>query len=461
MMNRRTFLRSSSVLGLASASVSSSLLQLGLARNVAAQQAQDYRALVCILFAGGNDSYNMLVPLDADQHAQYAALRSDLALPREGLLPLDAETAQGRRYGLHPGMAGVQGLVNGGDAAMLCNVGTLLEPFNAQALANNTLSVPLGLFSHSDQISQWQTAVSDERITVGWGGRVADLLQGQNLANGVSMNISTAGNNVFQSGETVSEYSVQLDGDIDFGINGYSQPGDFGDFRRSTLDAILAIEQPQLLRREYRDRLRGAIDSQLVFSAALDQVPALATPFSATPFSQALHQVARVISAREDLGASRQTFFIQFGGWDHHDEVLANQANMLPVVSQGLVEFRQALAELGVFDQVTTFTTSDFGRTLTSNGRGSDHGWGGHHIVMGGAVNGGAFYGDYPELQPASELDVGRGIYAPTTAIDQYFAELALWLGVAPGDLDTVLPNVRNFYSPESGDSPLGFLNSA
>ena len=186
----------------------------------------------------------------------------------------------------------------------------------------------------------------------------------------------------------------------------------------------------------------------------------IATAFSGNRFSQALKQIARVIGARDALGASRQTYFVNVGGWDHHDEVLDNQAAMLPMISKGLAEFRDALVELGVFDDVTTFTTSDFGRTLTSNGRGSDHGWGGHHIVMGGAVNGGTIYGRYPELSMSSPLDVGRGVYAPTTSIDEYFAELATWFGVAASDLDRVLPNVRSFYTPGSPDLPIGFLST-
>ncbi|MCB1731318.1 MAG: DUF1501 domain-containing protein, partial [Halieaceae bacterium] len=149
---------------------------------------------------------------------------------------------------------------------------------------------------------------------------------------------------------------------------------------------------------------------------------------------------------------------ITVGGWDHHDDVLPNQAAMLPMVSAGLLEFRNALRELAILDAVTTFTTSDFGRTLTSNGKGSDHGWGGHHIIMGGSVNGGAFYGDYPEISPGNPLDLGRGIYAPTTSVDEYFAELARWFGVPASDLPRVLPNVTRFYSPQSAELPLGML---
>jgi len=178
------------------------------------------------------------------------------------------------------------------------------------------------------------------------------------------------------------------------------------------------------------------------------------------PFSASLRQIARIIGACAAFGAGRQTCFVQVGGWDHHDEVLNNQARMLPAISRGLMEFRNALVELGVFDAVTTFTTSDFGRTLTSNGKGSDHGWGGHHLIMGGAVGGGRILGTYPTLAASSPLDTGRGVYIPTTPVDVYFAELALWLGVSVADLDVVLPNVRRFYSPETDPLPLAIFDT-
>ncbi|MEM1111017.1 MAG: DUF1501 domain-containing protein [Pseudomonadota bacterium] len=451
MLNRRRFLTHSCSLGVAGATLSSSLLQLGLARSVSAQ-TEDYRALVCILLAGGNDSYNMLVPRDNDQYEAYRDYRSDLALPKNQLLPLDGSADGGRRYGLHPGMAGLQSLFNGGDAAMLCNVGTLLEPWTGEPDR-----VPLGLYSHADQIQQWQTSVADQRMAQGWGGRIADILQGPNPANGISMNISLSGSNVFQSGNDTAEYSISAQGNGAPGLNNYDNGTPEGDFRKAMVDGLLAVNQPHILRKEYRQRLQTAVDAQQLFSAALGATPELSTPFSPSYFSQSLRQIARVMSAREALGVSRQTFFVLVGGWDHHDEVLVNQANMLPQISDGLVEFRNAMLELGLHDQVTTFTTSDFGRTLTSNGRGSDHGWGGHHIVMGGAVRGG-FYGQYPELDPASPLDTGRGRYAPTTSVDEYFAELALWLGVSPSDLDSVLPNIANFYSPGAASAPMGFL---
>ncbi|MDH3642702.1 MAG: DUF1501 domain-containing protein [Gammaproteobacteria bacterium] len=458
MINRRRFLGHSCKLGVASATLSSSVLQLGLAREAAAATQQGYRALVCILLAGGNDSYNMVVPNDVDQYAEYAGIRSDLALEQATLLPLAGTTPAGRNYALHPGMAEVQQLYADGELGIMANVGTLLEAVDAQAVESGSARLPLGLHSHSDQIAQWQTAVSDDRIAQGWGGRLADLYDGVNVANGISMNISLGGTNLFQSGNSTVEYAISAEDDGATSINAYDDGSEFGDFRKRMIDELLAVPQSNLLRREYAGRLRGSIDAQAVFVDALQASVTPSALFSPGPFSQSLRQVARVIAARDALGACRQTFFVQVGGWDHHDEVLDNQAGMLPAISLGLKEFRDALIEIGVYSDVTTFTTSDFGRTLTSNGKGSDHGWGGHHLVMGGSVTGGQIVGDYPLLSMNSPLDVGRGIYIPTTSVDEYFAELALWFGVSAGDLDSVLPNVRSFYSPESGTPPLGFL---
>ena len=458
MVSRRQFLTHSCSLGAATATVSSSLLGLGFARIAAAQSLGGYRALVCVLLAGGNDSYNMLVPLDTDQYGEYQAIRSDLALPAASVLPLAGTTAAGRSYGVHAGMPELQSLFGAGDAALVADVGTLAEPFDAQAVQAGTARLPVGLFSHSDQIAQWQTAVPDDRIAQGWGGRIADLMQSANMANGISMNISLSGTNTFQSGVDTVEYSIDSAGDGAIGISAYDDGTPFGAARKDMVDSLLAVQQQNLFRREYSARLKRAIENQAGFVSAMQTTPNLVTTFSDNPFSQSLRQIARVIGARNALGATRQTFFVQVGGWDHHDEVLDNQDRLLPSISKGLQEFRDALVELAVFNDVTTFTTSDFGRTLTSNGRGSDHGWGGHHVVMGGGVTGGQIYGTYPELSQSSPLDVGRGVYAPTTSVDQYFAELALWLGVAPADLDRVLPNVRRFYTPESGVAPMGFL---
>lgn len=459
MLNRRHFLRHGCHLGATGATLGTGLLNLAMARHAAAQ-TDDYRALVCILFAGGIDSYNLLVPNDDASYQAYADIRSDLALPRDSLLPLEGTDDQGRAYALHPALSGLKTRFDDGDAAFLASVGTLLEPMDPARLNAGTLDIPLGLFSHSDQIQQWQTAVSNERIAQGWGGRIADLIEAGNPANGISMNVSLAGNNVFQSGALTAPYAITATGDGAPALSGYNDPGERGEFVRAAIDAVLAADQGQLFRREYARRLTGSIESQDVFVSALQNAGPLPTEFSSTPFSAAMAQVARVISARHSLGASRQTFFVTVGGWDHHDDVIDNQATMLPAIDSGLVEFHAALNALGVGSQVTTFTTSDFGRTLTSNGKGSDHGWSGHHIVLGGAVNGAQVLGDFPDIHPDNPLDVGRGIYAPTTSVDEYFAELALWFGVSGGDLPMVLPNIERFYAPATGGRPLGFLKS-
>ncbi|MEM1146121.1 MAG: DUF1501 domain-containing protein [Pseudomonadota bacterium] len=458
MIARRQFLSHCCQLGVASSTLGSSLLQLGLARQAAAQPGQDYKALVCILLAGGNDSYNMLVPNDSETYSNYAAIRSDLALPRNSLLGLGNTDASGRSFAVHPGMPGLRNLFDSGRAALLSGVGTMLEPMDPSALQSESVATPLGLFSHSDQIQQWQTAVSDERIAQGWGGRLADLLEGGNPANGISMNISLAGNNVFQAGNLSSPYAISPVGNGAPALEGYDDPSQRGEFTRSAIDGLLATQQQQLFRREFAARLSQAIESQVVFVDALESAGEFPFMFSPSPFSSVMRQIARVINARSALGATRQTFFVTVGGWDHHDDVIDNQAMMLPAIDAGLVEFQAAMDGLGIAEQVTTFTISDFGRTLTSNGKGSDHGWGGHHIIMGGAVNGGQIYGDYPDIHPGNPLDVGRGIYAPTTSVDEYFGELALWFGVSGGDLRQVLPNVNRFYSPVTGGRPLGFL---
>ncbi|MXZ44326.1 MAG: DUF1501 domain-containing protein [Gammaproteobacteria bacterium] len=458
MLNRRHFLTHSCGLGVAAATASTTALTLGLTRSVAASTQDGYKALVCILLAGGNDSYNMLLPYDQDQYDEYAKIRSDLALSYDSLLPLSNTTKEDRSYALHAGIDEIRQIYEAGDLAFVANVGTLLEPVDAKAFKARTAKLPLGLFSHSDQIAQWQSAISYQRASsFGWGGRMADLID-PTPANGLSMNISLAGTNLFQTGAKVSPYTIFNRGDGANTVWSFPELWSNGINVHNVVRDLLGVEEENLFRREYARRLKGAMDNRDTIVNAIRSAPEFVTEFSDNNFSATLKQIARVIGARNVLGQSRQTFFVQYGGWDHHFNVVGYQERMLPILSKGLDEFRSALQELGEFENVVTFTISDFGRTLTSNGQGSDHGWGGHHMVMGSAVNGRAMYGTYPELSVSSPLDVGRGIYIPTTSVEQYFAELALWLGVAPSDLDEVLPAVRNFYSPESRGAPLGFL---
>ena len=465
--SRRRFLGQASCTAVGATSLFSSLLNLRAAGALATPHpnitrrgvlpGDDYRALVCLFLAGGNDSFNMLVPRGPTEYAEYAAIRGDLALPAASLLPITPATSDGRQYGVHPGMPEVQQLFDNGQLAFVANVGSLVEPTTKAGILSGSANLPLGLYSHSDQIMHWQTSIPDQRASIGWAGRTADLLNASNADNTVSMNISLAGTNVFQSGTQVVSYAIQPTGNGSVGVNGYNGTEPFNQLRTAAINSLLGQNYQNLFMDTFARAKRASIDAHLLFSSALGGVPSLTTAFSDHPVSQSFQMVARTIAARQALGVRRQTFFILFGGWDHHDEVINAQAEMLPIVSRGLSEFHTALTELNVLNDVVTFTASDFARTLTSNGQGSDHAWGGNHMVMGGPVVGGDIYGTYPQLFADNDLDTGRGRLIPTTSCDEYFAELALWLGVAPSDLATVLPNIGRFYTPASGP-PIGFL---
>ena len=270
------------------------------------------------------------------------------------------------------------------------------------------------------------------------------------------MNISLSGSNVLQTGAQTAHYTITENGST--GLLDYGETSPLALIRTQAVDSLLALNYQNLFEKTYATRMRGAIDAHIVFSEAIASLQPLATQFSDTRLSQQFRMVAQTIAARVALGMRRQTFFIEVGGWDHHDEVLLNQEAMLPIVSAALGEFHAALEELGVADRVTTFTASDFGRTLSSNGRGSDHAWGGNHMVMGAAVSGGDIYGTFPELHLGNSLDTGRGRLIPTTSVDELFAELALWFGVPAADVDLVLPNIARFWNPGSATPPLGLL---
>lgn len=436
----------------------STLAHLGSATSAAGQSlppGDDYRALVCILLAGGNDSFNMIVPHEPDEYDDYAAARSDLALDRDALLTVSPPSL-GRDFGFHPGMAGARDLFEAGRLAVVHNVGTLVEPVTLAGIDAGSARLPLGLYSHADQIRQWQTSVPDDREALGWGGRMADLLGGLDGSAEIAMGISLSGTNDFQAGATTREFAITSEGST--GIAGFGDADPILVLRETAIRSMVDAQYANLLERTFAQRMADGIRNDAVFSAALAGAPALDGFFGPGPLSRNLRMIARTIAVRQALGLRRQTFFVLVGGWDHHDEVLASQAPMLADVSTALVELDAALGFLGVRDAVTTFTISDFGRTLSSNGRGSDHGWGGNQLVMGGAVRGGDSYGTPPPLFPENPLDTGRGRLIPTLSTDAYFAELALWFGVAAGDLDAVLPNIGRFGTFGPSNPPVGFL---
>ena len=456
--DRRRFLGQASCAAVGTTALFNTVLNLRMF-NALAAPGDDYRALVCLFLSGGIDSFNVLVPRGDAEHQEYAAVRGDLALPQAALLPITPRTADGRSYGMHPGLVELQSLFGQDRFAFVTNVGTLVEPTTLAQFENGSVALPLGLFSHSDQSMQWQSSIPDSRSAVGWAGRMADVIQTGNCNPNISMNISLSGNNVWQSGHVTSHYTITE--------NGSEALWDYGDaspdamVRTEAVDSLLALQYRHLFQKVFAARMRGAIDANVDFSRAIAAVPPLTTQFSRTSLSRKFRMIALTIAAREALCMKRQTFFVEFGGWDHHDEVLLNQQTMLPVVSHALSEFASALTELGVADAVTTFTASDFGRTLSSNGRGSDHAWGGNHMVMGPAVAGGDIYGRFPNLFPGNDLDTGRGRLIPTTSVDQYFAQLAVWFGVPTADLDVVFPNIRRFWTPGSSTPPLGAASAA
>lgn len=414
----------------------------------------NYKAIVCVFLHGGNDSYNMLVPNTLTEYTDYFNTRSNLALLQPDLLPIGSGD-----FGLNPSMPDVRDMYNAGDLAFLSNIGTLVQPTTVTDvyLENN---LPLGLFSHIDQFQHWQSARANERVSKGWGGYMADLLGYTNTNDKISMNVSLSGNNIFQNGLTTLPFSMNENGPT-LPINYNAEWGHNPD-RRAAVDSLLNFNFGDPFQNTYANVLHDSIEAGAEFKEALDVIPEFATVFSNESLSQELKIIAKTIAARESLGFERQIFFVRFDGWDHHDQLITEQAEKLTVVNNALVEFKNVLNELGVFDDVTTFVGSEFARTLQSNGNGSDHGWGGNTLVMGGNVNGGQIYGTYPSLVLDGPGYLPGGIMVPTTATDSMFAELALWYGVPPSDLLSIFPNLGNFHTVAdlSTDAPpIGFMN--
>lgn len=417
--------------------------------NAIAQTAPgDYRALVCVFLYGGNDSNNLLLPRSGADFTAYQTARGAIALPQASILPITPLNPDGRDYGLHPNCTGLQSLFAQGRAAFLANAGPLVAPVTRQDYINRTAALPRQLFSHSDQQVIWQSSIPQGPATSGWGGRIADLLYSLNGNSRVSMSISTGGTNTFQVGGTVFQYQVNSNGPV--GLSGYQFPPSTDPESRA-LDRVLALQYRNIFENAYRDTVRGAVDTQQLVQSSLASVPTLTTAFPTTRLAQQLQIISRLIAVRESLGHQRQVFFCSAGGYDTHGGQLAAQANLFTELDGALSAFYAATVELGVQNQVTAFTASDFGRTFATNGSGSDHGWGSHHIVLGGAVQGGRIFGRYPILAVNGPDDTGLGRWIPSTSVDEYGATLARWFGVSPSDLSLVFPNLARFASPDLG----------
>ncbi len=509
LRTRREFIRQASCAAVGKLALTSTILDLRLINSALAATGgtTGYKALVCLFLSGGNDANNLIVPRDTTTYDAYAAIRANLALPSPSLLPLWSDAAgttpyvdaAGHSYGFHPGCPELQTLFREDKLAAILNVGTLVRPTSrAQYVSNPKFYTPPQLFSHSDQVTQWQTSIPDAPPLTGWGGRVADLLDSvANPGGNISMSVSLNGANTFQIGNLISQYQVGTTGAVVPSGNLMTGTG----ARVRALKDILSITHPNLQRTAYADVVKNSLavgdalntnilpyldptDSPASYGSQNASAPwrwntgltgiysAAAQPnglggFPNTTLGTQLKMIARLIAARGPaaFNMNRQIFFCGVGGYDAHTlQVLVNgvddHANpngahyrLLDELSACMFAFQRAMEQLGISDQVTTFTASDFSRTFPTNSQGSDHGWGANHLIVGGAVKGGQIYGALPTFAINGPDDTGLGRWIPTLAVDQYSATLAKWFGVDPGSLAAVFPNLSRFSS-----SDLGFL---
>jgi uncharacterized protein (DUF1501 family) len=441
-------------------------INLAAISEAAAFDTTDYKALVCVFLYGGNDYANTVVPYDPANYALYhqiragnagaeqagiALARADLAataLTPNGGPPLTDDL----QYALAPQLTGLKSIWDAGRLAVQLNVGPLIQPTTlAQYNHPNRVANPLPpkLFSHNDQQSIWQSNGS-EGSTIGWGGRLGDiaLANSANDPNSLLTCISASGNAVFVAGANALQYQTSPNGAIAINALNPSNPG-FANAVRS----LITGARSHVFENEYAVVTQRSIDMEGVVNGALSGIADPGGFPAGNPLASQLKIVARLIAARNTLNVRRQVFFVSIGGFDNHNLLMQDHPNLMTRVNGAMTAFYNATVSLGVADNVTTFTASDFGRTLASNADGSDHGWGGHHFVMGGAVNGGRFYGIAPHVSLQTDDQVGQGRLLPTTSIDQFAATLARWFGCSASELPGILPNVGNF-----SNTALGFV---
>ncbi len=406
----------------------------------------DYKALVCVFLHGGNDSYNMVVPRSNAEYNAYAQSRQNMAIAQQDLLPITPNTPDGAEYGLHPSMPGLQGLFEQGRVAFVNNVGPLVQPTTKTDYFNQSVLLPPQLFSHNDQQDQWYSLKGASVSATGWAGRIADLIRTRVANQQLATNVSLFGSTLFQSADETIGYVMGANGPITFtGLSNSGDPDDLFYHQRLAFEQIINANYSSVYERGYAEIQQRAVATADLVTNALANAPAIATPFPQTNLGNQLLTVAQMIAVRDTLQMERQIFFVELGGFDTHDDQVQNQPGLLGDVSNAVTAFYNATVELGVADSVTSFTQSDFGRTLTSNGDGTDHAWGGIQFVVGDAIAGRDLYGSYPDLALDSEFDVGGGRFIPTTSADQYAATLSKWFGVDDLDLETIAPNLGNF----------------
>ncbi|MFT5501142.1 MAG: hypothetical protein ACI88G_001275 [Woeseiaceae bacterium] len=440
--NRREFLAKSA----AAATATAAMIQ---APGVAYSQGMgisapfpDYKALVCVFLHGGNDSFNMLVPRSNAEYNVYAASRQNMAVAQQDLLAINPLTADGSDYGLHPTMSGLQGLFENNRAAFISNVGPLVEPTSKADYLTQSVLLPPQLFSHNDQQDQWNSLKGATVSKTGWAGRLADFIRTAVTDQQIATNVSLSGSSLFQSAQETIAYVMGSNGPIPF--QGFGDAGIFLE-QRLAMERIIDANYDTIYERGFADVQRRAIATADLVGDALAGAPALTTVFPQSPLGNQLRTVAQMIAVRDVFEMQRQIFFVGIGGFDSHDDQVINQPGLIGGISDAMTAFYDATVELSVADSVTSFTQSDFGRTLTSNGDGTDHAWGGVQLVVGDAVRGRDMYGTFPSLALGGPDDVGGGRLIPTTSADQYAATLAKWFGIPDVELDMVAPNIGNF----------------
>jgi len=445
-LNRRDFLRTSGA-----AAVFAATPGLAYSQVVGGGGSfTDYRALVCVFMFGGNDSFNMLVPSSTAEYNAYAASRQNLAIAQGSLLPITTPGQGALTYGLHPSMGGIQSLFEAGNAALVANVGPLIAPTTKDQFENGSVALPPQLFSHNNQQDQWHSLRGNVPSKTGWAGRMADLIRTGVAGQQMATNASLFGANLFQSADETVAYVMGPQGPLQY--EGFStDPNDILFQQRQAFQRVVEAPYNSIYERGYAEVQRRAILAADTVTDAINSAPAINAVFPQSQLGNQLRTVARLIAVRDQLQMDRQIFFVATGGFDSHDNQVVNQPGLLSNISESIAAFHTATVELGVDDSVTTFTQSDFGRTLTSNGDGSDHAWGGNQLVVGGSVAGQQLIGNYPSLQLGASLDVGGGRIIPTTSADQYAATLAKWFGIPDIDLDTVAPNLLNFAQRDLG----------
>ncbi|MEP6483414.1 MAG: DUF1501 domain-containing protein [Rudaea sp.] len=474
-MKRRDFLRNTIGSTLACSSSAALFTQLGMMNAALASTCSgyspvsDYKALVCIFLLGGNDSYNLLIPSDSSRYNTYIQSRGHQADGGVGIEKADLVSITekiplvgGQSYGIHPSAPELAALFNAGNLAFVANTGTLIQPTNKMQYNSGSYPLPPQLFSHSDQQGQWQYGQPTQNGIVGWGGLVADRLSVLNPGMKIPMSLSLGGQNRFQAGQTIQPYTVTPNGPAQ--LQNYS--GQAGTSRMSALMDLLNQTYADPLSRTYANTMHNSIDWYNALSTALDGATDVSSYFPApgsNPVADALQEIAKIISVQSALGAKRQIFYLGFGSFDTHDGQLddgTGQPYLFSTISQAMNSFYNATKFLGQDKAVTTFTLSEFARTLNSNGDGTDHAWGGIQLAVGGAVKGQTIYGApcasgsvFPNQTLNGQDCLARGQMVPSVSVDQYSATLAKWLGVNSCDIDTIFPFVHNFPTAD-----LGFL---